>query len=229
MGDLTLAQYQAAVIRAVDMESTHPLISAGDHTRAINAAPNELIRMFPDKFPEHRNRSWTLGVTVVGTNRVALPSNLLYIERVRHNGASTDPTTWAAIREQVVEAATPELIGLFEKASTTTGYPSHYTRKNNDLVIYPTPQTGYTCYLRVYGVSKEDALSAAGDTFRIDADWDDALIMLAASRVALLAGYTERSAELRAESERIVGTSVSTPAAERRGKEVTITIAGAPR
>jgi hypothetical protein len=230
VGDLTLSQYQSAVIRTCgNVESTHPVISAGDHTRAINAAVNELIRMFPDKFPEHHNRSWTLGPTVVGTSRVALPSSMLYVSRVRHSGSSTDPTTWASTREQPVEKFTPELIGLLDKASTVTGYPTHWTRKNNDLLIYPTPQTGYTCYLRVYGASREDALTAAGQAFRTDADWDDPIVLLASSRVSLLMDRPERAAELRAEAERILGTSMSAPAAERRTGPSYIVIAGTPR
>ena len=77
MGDLTLTQYRTRVLLALDnLSSDHPVVSGDLHTQAINDAANDLVREYPDLFPEHgANRTWTTGPTVAGDNAFALPTN----------------------------------------------------------------------------------------------------------------------------------------------------------
>jgi hypothetical protein len=235
MGDLTLSQMQTRVLLALgDLATDDEIVSTGLHTEAINHAPNRLIRSKPDMFPEHINRSWTIGPTTVGLNRIALPTNLLILEKVVTNRSSTDPTSsWPSTQEHFVAPIDATVIGQQAKPSTVTGYPTTWDRKANDLIYNPTTRTGYTCYFRTYGVSGETALSGGGETFRIHRDWDTAVVFLAASEVAEYMGWQERAQELVAAVEKRTGisiaTSVNVAGKERAAKPLRFNIAGTPR
>lgn len=208
MGALTLSQYQTRVRRMLgNLGATHPVISDGLHTEAINHAANRIIRMvlggngsIISLFPEHNNNSWTTGPTIVGDNYTAAPDNCLFIERITRpsddDTPSSNPGDGADTTETIVSRSTVQTIGLLSKSSSDTGYPRLWARKGNNILYYPTTRTGYTSYLRIYGVARETYLSAAGDTFRLHEDWDSAIVELAASEVAMTMGWSERSKEL---------------------------------
>jgi len=231
MGTLTLSGYQSRVLLTLgNLPSAHPVIAAGMHTTAINNAPNRLIRENPDLFPEHHGRSWTIGPTEAGSNRVAVPSNLLELQKVHRNDSDTDPTDWASEQEYIVtmprNAVT--VIGLLSKDTTTTGFPSMVTRKDSDLYYWPTTRADYECYFRVYGISGEEPLSAATDTFLMHRDYDQVIVLMAASEVAEAMGWIERAQELLA----LAGTRIKArggiTANERARKGGRVTMAGMP-
>lgn len=213
MSDMTLADYQAEVLLTLgNLSTSHPLIARGMHTRAINAAADDLIRWYPDRFPEHNDNSWTIGPTVAGENKVTLLdstlgySTILVIDKVHRpedSAASTDPDGWEDTQEVPVSHSDVSTIGLMTKSASDTGYPSLYDRKGNYLIYHPTTRAGYESYLRVYGLAGEVHLVAAGDTFRMAANFDEALTLLAASKVAMyMPGRMQRSTELEAAARR---------------------------
>jgi len=233
MGDLTLAQYQSRVLLLLNnTRTTHPAVVAGLHTQAINDAANDLIRMYPNRFPEHNGNSWTIGPTTVGDNLVALPSNLLAIDRVHHSQDATitpsDPDTWNTVQERYVAPITKGTIGLLSK-SASTGYPTLWDRKSTNLLYFPTTATGYATYFRIYGLAGELKLSAAGDTFRLHRDFDEAVTLLAASKFAEVIGQPERSFELEASTKRKMTGGMSVTGRERMARPMTITVRGMPR
>jgi hypothetical protein len=234
MGDLTLVDMQAAVRASLgDLPTDDPIASTTLIVQAINNAPNRLIRAMPDLFPEHLNRSWTIGPTIVGDNRIALGENVLIIESVARNASSTDPDDWADTQEIPVNPVSALTIGRIAKPSTTVGYPTLWDRKGTDLLYNPTTRTGYTCYFRVYGISGETAISGGGETFRIHRDWDTSVVFLAASEIAEYMGWAERAQELVTAVERRTGIpiAVSRPVGgrERAAKPLRVKIAGTPR
>jgi hypothetical protein len=95
VSDLTRAQYVERVLSALgNLDATaHPLLVLGVHLTAIDNAPNRLIRQNPDLFPDHQNRSWTIGPTVVGANRIAIPRELLIINKLRRTDDVAIATT----------------------------------------------------------------------------------------------------------------------------------------
>lgn len=204
MGDLTLSDFQEQVLLVLgNIPSAHPVIAAGMHTKAINDAANDLIRIYPEKFPEHQNNSWTTGLTTVGENKIALPDNMLVLERVQRPvdaDATTNPAGWEDTNEMVVSKAEAWQIGIMSKESSDTGYPRLYVRSGSDLLYHPPTRTGFTTYLRIYGLAGEERLSAPGETFLMHRDFDEAIVLFAASKVAMLIpGMMERSRELKAE------------------------------
>lgn len=220
MSDLTLANYQKEVLLLLGNISTnHPVISDGLHTRAINNAANDLIRWYPDRFPEHNDNSWTLGPTTIGTNKITLVDTTLgystiitidNVHRPEDSVAATDPDGWEDTKEVVVAHSNVATIGLQTKSSTEVGYPRIYDRKGNYLMYHPTTRTGYRSYLRIYGLADEVRLIAAGDTFRMSANFDEAVILLAASKVAMyMPGRTQRSTELEAAARRKMSDQLS--------------------
>lgn len=213
MSTMTLAQYQTRVLLALgNLSTAHPVISATMHTSAINDAANDLIRWYPDRFPEHSDNSWTLGPTVVGENKISLfdtgltYSTILVIDKVRRpkdEDATTDPAGWEDTQEMVVSHTDVSTIGLQAKESSDSGYPRLYDRKGNYLMYHPTTRTGYTTYLRIYGLAGEVRLVGASETFRIGPDFDEAVILLAAAKVAMfMPGRAARSMELEAAARR---------------------------
>lgn len=202
MGYLTLADYRIEVRQALgNMPTSHPMVTLSVLDRAINAAPNRLIRMAfggngtnVDLFPEKHN-SWTIGPTVVGNNRIAMDADILVPLRVQRAESSSSPT-WANTQEKLVSPATPALIGLMKKASTDVGYAALWTRKANDIMYHPTTRTGYVDYFRIYGIARESRITAPGATFTLIEDWDSAIVKLAAEDIARKMGWTSRADEL---------------------------------
>lgn len=231
MGDLTRADYQERVLLALkNLRSSSPVVSAGIHTDAINHAVNRLIRMAPDMFPEHNNNSWTQGPTTVGANSIALPENLLVLRDVRCSDATVITNgDWSSVKERVVPIVDTDTIGLLSKDSSVTGYPRVCDRKGNSLIYWPTTRTGYTTYLRFYGIAGEAALTADGSTFRTHRDFDAAIVFLAAEEVATYLGWTERAKELYAAAEAALATSANILGKERAIRALNIGIAGTPR
>lgn len=207
MGTLTLADYRVEVRLSLgNLPTSHPLYTQSLVDRAINQAPNRLIRMafggngqLVHLFPEKHN-SWTIGPTVVGRNRIALDSDILVPLDVRSSESSTSPT-WADTQERVVSGPkTPQLIGLLNKdATAVTGYAKLWTRKANDIMYHPTTRTGFVDYFRVYGIAREAPITSAGATFTLSEDWDDHIVLLAAERVARKMSWTDRANELLSE------------------------------
>lgn len=237
MGTLTLADYKSRVLLTLNnVPTAHPVMAAGMHVTAINNAPNRLIRENPALFPEHHNRSWTIGPTaipdagppVVEGNRIPIPENLLVLEKVRQNGDSVNPGTWASITENVVTMPSggAELIGLMQKDSDVTGYPIICARKDSDLMYYPTTRTGFTCYFRLYGISRELPLENDDDVFVMDRDWDQVIVLLAASETAEALGWAERAQELLAMAGSRIKQRGGVVARERAMRPNRVTIAG---
>lgn len=232
MGDLNLTALKSAVLRTLaNVQADHPMVAAGDDVRCINDAANDLIRWYPLHFPEHaKSRSWTDGPTVAGSNKVALPDNLVVLERVVHsNGATITSGDWSAAREQFMAPFTVETIGLLEKSNTRTGFPTLWDRKVTELVYYPTTQAGFETTFRFYGISGETPLSAGGDTFRMHRDFDPIVVLLGASKLAMLIGYTERAVELETAARRAMTSGRGVVGREREKKPMTVTSALCPR
>lgn len=233
MGELTRAEYEERVLLSLgNMPTSHPVIAAGMHTSALNNSANRLIRQNPDRFPEHLNRSWTIGPTNVSDNRVALPENMLILERVRSNALADDPTVdpgdWSSVQEQVVSMVRLDSISLTQKESTTGGFPVLCEHKANDLLYWPTTRTGYPCYLRLYGTSGEMPLAASGSTFRMHRDFDQAIVLLAAAEVAEAIGWYEKAAALTTLANERLESTVNVTAKERAGRRTVIRVAGEP-
>jgi len=211
MGDKTLSQYRAAVRRALDnLDELHPMIVAGDDTECINKAAGDIVRLFPNRFTEHNDRSWTSGPTIAGDDLISLPSNLLVLQKVRHsNGETVTLGDWSGIEEVIVSQSSVDVIGLLNKDTDVADYPTLYDRKGTNLLYYPTTRAGYETTFRFYGISREAPISAPGDTFRLDRDFDEVIVLLAASKLARLIGYTERAAQLDLDAKRIVGEGLS--------------------
>jgi hypothetical protein len=237
VGDLTLAQYQTEVILAVgNVPSQHPLIAAGIHTRAINRAPNRLIRMAPHLFPEHKDRSWEIGPTVVGDNRIAIPATCSVVRAVHSADDDTGgaPYPWEDIDEREVSRTEGLTVGLLEKdEDESTGFPQMWDRQVNSIVYYPTTRTGFETYLRLYGDSIEAALSASGDTFRIHADWDNLIVLMAAQELAMKLDRGDRARELKEEVKdelakfNVVAEGDSDGAVSVEGMPTTLSVYGA--
>ena len=211
MGNMNLGQMQAAVLRALDnLRSNHPMVVAGDHTRCINDAAADVIRLFPERFVEHHDRSWTTGPTAVSADLISLPNNLLVLQKVRHSdGATITAGDWSSIEEKVVSHVSVETIGLLNKVTTIADYPRLYDRKGTNLLYHPTTRTGFTTTFRFYGISRETPISAAGDTFRMDRDFDEVIVLLGAAKLARLIGYSDRAVELETAAKRRVGEGIS--------------------
>lgn len=237
MGDLTRSDYVTRVLKTLgNMPTSQPVIAAGMHLTAINNAPNRLIRENPDLFPEHHGRTWTVGPTevpddladpVVSGNRIPTPRSLLVLEKVRCNNSSVDPGTWASVQEFVVTMPpnAVETIGLLAKDTNTTGYPTMIARKDSDLEYWPTTRAGFECYFRLYGISREIPLTADDSTFLMDRDFDQAIVLVAASEVAEIFGWTERAQELLTMAGSRLGKS-GVVGKERALKPFRVTIAG---
>jgi hypothetical protein len=232
MGDLNLSQYQTRVLLLNNnLPSTDPNVTAGLHTQAINDAANDLVRDYPDLFPEHgANRTVTQGPTIVGDNAIAIPDTLVTVHRVTHsNGTTITSGDWSSVEEKFVGPISAETIGLLNKDSDVTGYPQQWDRKANQIYYYPTTRTGYTTYFRLYGTSNETRLSASGDTFRLHRDYDECVVLYAASKLALILGETARHAELEASYKRIVDNGLRVLARERAKKGIMFTAAMCPK
>lgn len=230
MGDLTRADYQTRVLLALgNLDSSHPVIAAGMHTTAINNAADRIFRIMPDLHPEHQNRSWTLGPTVAGESRTALPENLFNIEKVTCTHSDDDPGDWADVQEFIVAPVQATTIGLIAKPSTTTGYPTLYDRKATDLLYNPTTQAGYECYFRLYGTSREEPLASSGSTFRLNRAWDHVIVLLAAAETAEMIGWAEKAAELTAQANSRIESTVSIMGRERALRPAQMRPAGLPR
>lgn len=231
MGNLNLGQYETAVLGALDgLRANHPLVVANEHTRCINDAANDLIRWFPNHFPEHKKkRTWSTGPTTVGENQIALPENLNVLERVVHSGGETiTDGDWTAVRERYMAPFTTETIGLLDKSTSRTGYPTLWDRKGVNLIYFPTTQTGFTTTFRFYGSSGEIRLTASGDTFRMNRDFDQVIILLAASKMAMLVGYLDRSIALETAARRIMTSGQSVVGRELAAKGYGVTSALCP-
>ena len=208
MGDLTLANYQARVLLLNNnLPTTDPYAVAGLHTQAINDAANDLVRDYPDLFPEHgANRTWTQGPTIVGDNAIAIPDNVLTLHRLVHsNGETITNGDWSSVAEIFVPPISAEVIGLQNKDSSVVGYPTEWDRKGNQIYYYPTTRTGYETTFRLYGTSNETRLTASGDTFRIHRDYDESVVVLGSSKFARVIGDTARADELEAQVRRRLG------------------------
>lgn len=238
MGNLNLSQYQAAVLRAAgNIRASVPAVLAGDHTRSINWAANQLIREYPEHFIEHLDNSWTLGPTEVGKNKIALADNVLIIDAVRTSDDATIDTTdsdtlaasWASTPEKILYPTSIERIGILNKAATTTGYPRRWARYGKALMYNPTTRTGYTTYLHIHGMAGEIPLTAAGNTFRLHYDYDEAVITKAAARFARIIGQKERADELEADVKRMMQEGVNIVARERVTKGGMVTSGLCPR
>lgn len=217
MGDYNLTGYQNLVIGMIDeLESDNPRVVAGDHTDCINWAANNLIRMFPDRFPEHQDNTWVSGPTTVSYNYLAIADNILAIDCVNQTeGATVSAVTpglsLAGIAEEPVAKTNAGIIALLNKSTTTTGYPKLWARQGTNLLYHPTTQTGYTTTFIIHGLAGEVPLSSGGATFRLHRDYDEIVALLAAAKMARICGFTDRSMELNDAAKRTLGEMFSVP------------------
>lgn len=237
MGTLTLADYTSRVLKQLrNLPTAHPVVTEGFVLTAINNAPNRLIRENRDLFPEHHARSWTVGPTevpatgppIIAGNRIPIPDNLLELHKVRTNQSSVNPGTWASTQEYVVTMPTNgvDVIGLSSKE--TTGWPSMCGRKDSDIMYWPTTSAGFECYFRLYGVSRELALENDDDTFLMDRDFDQVIVLLAASEVAEVIGWTDRASELLQMAGSRLNPLKGIVGRERAQRRINVRIAGMP-
>jgi hypothetical protein len=231
MASLTLSQFQTEVLLTLDnMPTDDPIASSGIHTRGINRAPNRLIRMVgnADLFPEKHN-TWTIGPTVVGDNTIALPSDCIIAQRLVSADSSSLPD-WADTEERFISPIPRETIGLLAKPTSGAGYPQQWDRKAEQILYHPTTRTGYTTYLRLYGIARESAISSASDQFTISEDWDDAIVLLAAEYCARrMDGWQRRADEFLVAAKLQIDETMNVLGAERAVRPLTINIAGMPR
>lgn len=232
MGALTKAEYEERVKLACgNVPAAHPIIAAGMHTTAINNAPNWLIRANRDLFPEHNDNSWTIGPTAAGDDSVAIPANLLILEKVTHSedAVPVGGSDWTLIQERPVAIiSNVATIGLIAKPTTATGYPTMVARKGNVLVFNVTTSAGYETYFRLRGLAGEMRLSASGETFRMHEDFDSIIVQLAAAEVFEMIGQYDRADALRAAVGQKLSAMRSVVASERAARPVRVRVAGAP-
>lgn len=241
MSDMTRADYAAAVLLAIGNRSTaEPIVAAGLHFRAINTGVNRMVRQFPEFFPEHQNRTWTIGPTVVaGTldgdgvaypgNRIELPANLDVIERLTRNDSAVDPGSWADVREQPVAMPINAAYVVGLTGGDSDARPSLAGRKDSDLVYWPTTTAGFECYFRLWGTSIEVPLTADAHKFTTAEKWDTAIIKMGASILCgFYPGKGERAKELMAEVAQEFGVGTSVMGRERARRTMRMTIAGMP-
>lgn len=206
MGEFTFAEYKERVLLALgNLSTAHPSVIKNVHGKAVNDAPNDLIRLFPDKFPEFNDNSWTLGPTVAGENKVTMLTSsapilvLDSLRRPRDEDAATDPAGWEDTNEVIVSHSDVRTIGLLAKGATEVGFPRLYDRKGNFIMYHPTTRAGYESYLRAYGLAGEQRLVSPSSTFRMSADFDEAIVLFAAAKLAVSIQRYARSRELKAE------------------------------
>lgn len=233
MSTLTLAQMKTEVLLICGNEETsNPIIAADLHTRAINSAPNRLIRIVSnaDLFPEKHVRVATAAATVVGSNTIALPTSppIAIVTRVTRTESSSAPTL-ADTTEKEMSLSTVEEIGLLDKASTLVEYPSLWARYGETIMYHPTTRTGKTTYLVVYGIAEEAAISDSAATFGLNARWDQAIVLLAASEVELKMNHPDRAAQLEEAAKVRIAESMNIMGRERAMKRVRMRPAGIPR
>lgn len=233
MGALSLSQYQERVKLACgNLPDAHPIIAAGMHTTAINNAANNLIRENPDFFPEHQNNTWTIGATAAGDDDVSIPANLTELQRVTCSRdaipSGAPPTGWTLIQETVVAMVRENVMGLLDRAVTTTDYPTMCARKGLLLKFYPATAAGFETYFRLYGIAGEAPLVEPDDTFRMHADFDSIIIQIAASEVLTMTGQIDAAAGILGAAERSLAKMRPVVARERALRPAMVRVAGFP-
>jgi hypothetical protein len=233
MSTRTLAQRQTRVLLICgNEESSNPIVSGGLHTQAINSAVNRLIRMVnnADLFPEKHVRVATAAATSVGSNTIALPTSppIAIVTRVTRTESASAPTL-ADTTEVEMVLSTVDEIGILDKTTAVVDFPSLWARYGESIMYYPTTRTGKTTYLVVYGIAEEAAISASDATFGLNARWDDAIDLLAASEVELMLNHPDRAAQLEEAAKTRIAESMNIMGRERAQKRVRMRPAGIPR
>ena len=142
----------------------------------------------------------TITTLAAGVLAKDVTPKLLELHRVVSNANDTTPSThpgdWSETDEQPVPMVPVSTIGYSSKDSDLAEYPSTCERMGSDLIYWPTTRTGKTCYLRLYGL-RGDLLLSTGDSFLMDADYDDAIVFEAAAAIATSIGWYAKASELR--------------------------------
>lgn len=208
-----------------NMKSAHPWYS--QITGYLNRGANEVILMAVggnaynmDLFPELKN-SWTVGPTVAGENVITNPADCIAVQTVHRAESSTSPD-WAITKELPLGYIAPEPFGILYKADSSAGYAKIFSRKGKSVLIWPTPTSDYIDYLRFYGLKSESEMTSGSDSLYMDEKWHDAVVLLAAQRIASRIGWREFAADLMGQLEQRMkqATNVTSLRGDEGGSEV---------
>ena len=229
---MTLGQMQTYVAKLLgNMQTSDPMYTyivpgaGAESTSVIYIAVNRMIRTRPDLFPEHSSIS-QIGPTVAGTNSLSVATDFLILSEVMSAHQATSPN-WAAIRGYPVTYINPYDFDVLDKA-TPVGYPILYTKRAKSVYLWPTPSASYIDYLRLYGTTKQTAISDTSASFYIQPEWHDCVCNLASAIMATKMGWFETAKQLYAAVAQELGSSRSIRGEEELSQTSLVSVHGTP-
>lgn len=137
----------------------------------VNEAANAIVLLAVSKdkrninsFPELRRRRWS-DITVNNQGYLTKPSNALVIDSVSVTKSSDAYDPSRSTEYPVIEENDQTRFALYDKSTTTVGYPTVWSEAAGQILLWPTPTTAYLTRVVVRGIRKEDALVNDADTF----------------------------------------------------------------
>lgn len=163
-----------------NMQTNDPHYSYVDEN--VNDSANAIVLMAISKdkrnvncFPELQNRRWH-DVTVNNQGYLDKPSTLLVLDSVSMTKTTTSYDPSRHTEYPVIEEPDQSVFGQFDKASTTTGYPTRWCEASNSILLWPTPTTAFLTRVVLRGIREESTLSSDSDTLTMNARWHPVVI-----------------------------------------------------
>jgi len=98
--------------------------------------------------------------SVNGQSEYDYPTNAIQIKRLTYNGAKLQPSSFGEW----------DALTAMDEDSTTSGEPQYYIQWNDVFILYPTPDTDGTDYIKVRAIVRPTRQSATG-AFSVDEQW----------------------------------------------------------
>jgi hypothetical protein len=184
-------------------------------------------------FPELARQTWTIGPTypidgviVVDANTVAQPDDCFVVTAVKRAESATLPD-WTTTQELPVNFIEWETFGLLDKDTTANpDYIRQFTRKGKTIKVWPSITSGFSDYLRFYGIACEQALTDDAQSFFVNDHWHDLICTLTAAQMSKRMGLYKQAGELMAEVQQEIGTT--TDVTGKEGGNFAVSVQGMP-
>ena len=124
--------------------------------------------------------------TVVGTSAYSLTAqsnNVLAVLNATIDGTST-------VKPTRLVRGTYEEFDELHKTTANRGRPSRWFRYGQEIIFYKVPDAVYTITIR--HLERPTVMSADADVFPLALEWEEAVILRAASKMFVLLGNQER-------------------------------------
>ena len=170
---------------------TEVKLHLGDHAKAdttvvkawINRIYNMIASVFRDESLEASDTSIT---TVDGTASYTVPTGVRVITSIR------DTTNKLRLEPKDIDWYEDQ-----DDSSDSKGQPEQWVRYAGSIFFWPTPDGAYKTRIRYR--KAPTALSADSDESIFPSEWDDVIVLLAASKGAFILGMDRKGMNLKSE------------------------------